>query len=147
VVKTVVPKAIIPVPALGLARRMGNGPGDLIEQGDNVDGQAAALFWPAGFPFEEIETPFSGTIDDNEIIFSAYVGCPLLPLAALLLLGAKHQAAESGSKVAVGKVLGWSAGFSTAGCTENCHSGLRVRKTKSLSVAPIPKHGLRVEIW
>jgi hypothetical protein len=68
----------------------------------------------------------------------------LLPLAAFLFFGAKHQPAESGGKVAVGKVLGRAAGFATAGCAENAHAGLRVGEPKAL---PFPQSRNTVCGW
>ena len=135
-----------PAAALRLASGAGNGPGDFVQEGDNVDRQAAAFLRAAGLPFEEIETPFAAAVDDDKVVGSATIGSPFLPLAALLFFGAKHQPAEIGGKVAVGKVLGGAAGFATAGCAKDADSRLRVGQPKGLAVAPIPQHRLRVEI-
>ena len=124
---------------------MGDDPRDLIQEGDNVDGEAAAFFWPAGLPFQEIEAPFPAAVHNDKVARTSAVGGPLLPLAAFLFLGAKHQTAEPGGKVAVGKVLGGAAGFATAGCAENAHAGLCVGEAKGVAVPPIPQHRLRVE--
>ena len=141
----IIPKFVVSLSALGRAGRAGDGPGDFVQNGDNVDGQPAAFFRSAGLPFEEIEPPFSGPIYYDEVALAACIGCPLLPLAAFFFLGAKDQSAESGGKVAVGQMLGGSAGFSTASCTEYAYAGLRICDAETAAIPPIPQDGLGVK--
>ena len=84
--------------------------------------------------------------NDDKVVGSATVGSPLLPLAAFLLFGAKHQPAEIGGKVGVGKVPGRTAGFATAGCAKDAHAGRGVGRPEGSPVSAIPQHHLRVEI-
>src|ERR1019366_9109576 len=99
----------------------------------------------AGFPIHEIEAVSTAGIYDDKVIRPACLGCPFLPLPAFLGLRAKHQSAESGGKVAVGKVLGRTGSFSTSGCTKNTDAREGVHKAEAFAIAPIPEHRLRVE--
>ena len=53
--------------AIGLARRVGNCTGNLVQEGHNVDGEAAAFLLPAGLPFQEIEPPFAAAVHDDKV--------------------------------------------------------------------------------
>ena len=133
----IIPELVVPLAALRAAGRACNGPGDFIENGDDVDGQATADIGAAGLPFEEVETPLAAAVYDDEVFRPAGVGSPLLPLAALLFLGAKDQPAEACGKVAIGQVFGRAAGLAAASCPENTDASLSVRKPEGFAVSPI----------
>ena len=132
--------------ALGLARRTGNRSGDLVEDGDDVDGEAAAFLRPAGLPFEEVEAVFAGDVDEDEVIRPSGIGGPAFPLPALLLLGAEHQSAEVTGEIAVSEVLGRSAGLAGTGGAEHADAGGRIGEPEGLPSTPIAQDGLRVEL-
>jgi hypothetical protein len=84
---------MIPAAALGFVRP-GNRLSDFVEQGDDVDGQAATFAGAGRFPIQEIEAVFTFGVENNQVLRTATVCGPLLPLAALFFLGAKHQRAH-----------------------------------------------------
>ncbi len=91
VMQGIFPKLVAPAAVVCLASGAGNRPGDFVENGDDIDRQAAAFLRAAGLPFEEIEPPFAVAIDDDKVIAAPSLGGPLLPLAAFLLFGASTK--------------------------------------------------------
>src|SRR5580692_11737258 len=116
----------------------GNRKGDFGQEIHDVDAQSPACLRSARLMLKEIESPVATGVYDDKIGLSASLGSPLLPLPTFLNLGAQNQAAKPGCKVAVGKVRGWAAGLSTAGCSKNANACEGIGKPKGVSIAPIP---------
>jgi hypothetical protein len=63
----VFPKLVGPAAGFILSGGTGNGPGNLVQNGDDVDRQAAAGFRSARLPFEEVEPLPARRVHDDKV--------------------------------------------------------------------------------
>src|ERR1041385_5091902 len=144
-VKCVFPELVVSATTLGGSSATGNGPGNFVQEIDDIDGQSSSLFRPGCFPVDEIESPFATGVDDDQVIGPAGLSGPRLPLASFLLLGAQHQSAEPGGEIAVSEVLGGPAGLAAARGSEDTDAGQRVGQPEGVPAPPVAQNRPRMK--
>ena len=75
----VFPKDIFTAAARLLRLQGGN---DFLQQGDDIDGESAALAGARRFPIEKIKAPLSRAIENHQVTLAPGLPGPFLPLLA-----------------------------------------------------------------
>jgi hypothetical protein len=132
-----------PFDSAGAAR---NRSGGFIQEVYDIDGEAAAFAGALGFPIEEVKAPVAGLIDDDKVAFAPRFLGLLLPLTALILLGAQDESTEIRCSVAIRQMLGRTASIAAAGRAKDADARLRVGKPEGVPIPRFAQHRLRMKI-